>query len=144
MRIVSDEDLMKICDRIAGGESLRSICCGKGVPDKATFLRRVAADANLRAAYVTSLRTRAEGYAEEIISIADDPDLSVDEKRVRIDSRKWLASKLQPKTYGERFHLERETVQVKAYVLFDPAKELFADGRAEPLALPPGEGGLSA
>ena len=45
--------------------------------------------------------------AEETMSIADEPielgdTASVNNKRVRIDTRKWLLSKLKPKIYGDQ------------------------------------------
>ena len=54
--------------------------------------------------------------ADEIVAIADeqkvaydkngnpfDPDVQRD--RLRVDSRKWIASKLKPKKYGEKLEL---------------------------------------
>ena len=31
----------------------------------------------------------------------NDPDLDPNDKRIRVDTRKWLASKLKPKKYGD-------------------------------------------
>ena len=52
--------------------------------------------------------TPADHYADEIIEIADkttDPQKA----RVQIDSRKWIASKLKPKKYGDRQTVEHDT-----------------------------------
>ena len=44
---------------------------------------------------------QAEAFADQITAIADgegDPN----DKRVRIDARKWIAARLLPKKYGDR------------------------------------------
>ena len=49
-----------------------------------------------------SARARqADTLADSILDIADGEGDS-DDKRVRIDSRKWLAGKLRPKVYGDK------------------------------------------
>lgn len=45
---------------------------------------------------------RSEKLADEIVGIADDPLLDPNDKRIRVDARKWIASKLKPKKYGDR------------------------------------------
>lgn len=56
-------------------------------------------------------RQRVEMYAEGLVAIADDAarDTSHPEaiyrERLRIDTRKWVRSKLLPKTYGNRIEL---------------------------------------
>ena len=40
--------------------------------------------------------------AEDIIDISNDETLDPNDKRIRIDTRKWLLSKLLPKTYGDK------------------------------------------
>jgi hypothetical protein len=65
-----------------------------------------------REAYERALQHRADRLAEEILELADeDPpeglegaslNAWVQNKRLRVDTRKWIASKLKPKTYGDR------------------------------------------
>lgn len=43
---------------------------------------------------------------EEIFEIADNPEIDVQDKRVRIDTRKWAMGKLKPKKYGEKQTVE--------------------------------------
>ena len=52
-------------------------------------------------AAIRAREKQADFYADEIITIADtEPDAAI--ARVRIDARKWTASKLRPKVYGDR------------------------------------------
>lgn len=39
---------------------------------------------------------------EGILEIADNPEIDPQDKRVRIDARKWAMGKLKPKKYGDK------------------------------------------
>jgi len=45
---------------------------------------------------------QVEAWADEIVLIANRDDLDANDKRVRIDTLKWLCSKLVPRRYGDR------------------------------------------
>lgn len=85
------------------------------------------------AQYAIAREAQAELYADEIIDISDDStqdDLFNDEgKRVlnaewvarsklRVDARKWIASKLLPKKYGEKIQQELSTKDDKPIPIF--------------------------
>lgn len=80
-------------------------------------MRWIQRDEDFRKQYAESRTTQAEILASEIIEIADDGknDTYTDEdgrkltdydviarSRLRVDARKWIASKLLPKVYGEK------------------------------------------
>jgi len=113
----------RICERIAGGESLRTICAGDGMPAKSTVLRRLAVDETFRAQYARARETQMDALAEEILEIADTPqegvrveegsdkdgayektirDDMLGHRRLQVDARKWLMGKLAPKKYGDK------------------------------------------
>lgn len=90
-----------IIDGITSGLSLREICRADAMPDRATVFRWLEAHPDFAAKYARAREFQAEANAEEIIDIADteeDPARA----RVRVDARKWVASKLVPKRYGDR------------------------------------------
>lgn len=92
-----------ICERIADGESLRSICSDDGLPGKATVFRWLHDHAAFRDQYARAKEEQAESLADEIVSIADGQDGSDPQRdRLRVDARKWVASKLKPKVYGDK------------------------------------------
>lgn len=108
-----------ICERIAGGESLRSICREEGAPNFTTVMRWLGDPelVDFRNQYARAREAQADFMAEEILSIADDGrnDSYTDDEgrqrtdqdviarsRLRVEARKWLASKMAPKKYGER------------------------------------------
>jgi hypothetical protein len=107
----------RICERLSGGESLRAICGEEAMPDKATVLRWLPKHEEFRDQYARARELQAEHWAEEILEIADDgakdsyQDSDGNERvdhevvarsRLRVDSRKWLMSKLAPKKYGDK------------------------------------------
>lgn len=121
----SEEVATAICNRIADGESLRSICSDDDMPSReAVRLWLSDAEKNEDSKYALFLGQyacarveQAHHYAEEIIEIADDGSNDTYEdkngnelvnhdhiarSRLRVDSRKWLASKLAPKKYGDK------------------------------------------
>lgn len=106
-----------ICDEIAGGRSLKSICEDDEMPDKATVFRWIGKHPEFRDKYARACEERTYAMAEEALEIADDSgvDVSVDDEghytvngeainraRLRIDTRKWFVSKMNPKKFGDR------------------------------------------
>lgn len=100
----------EICLRMAQGESLRSICRDETMPARSTVLLwAVSTDEHLKEfsdQYAKAYRARAEGWAEECVDIADGKRVDDDEEsapsdpardRLRVDTRKWIASKMLPK-----------------------------------------------
>ena len=41
-------------------------------------------------------------WAEEVLTIADNTTLDPQDRRIRVDTRKWLLSKVLPKVYGDK------------------------------------------
>jgi hypothetical protein len=111
------EVVSEICSQLSEGRSLRSICEDENLPDKSTVLRWLAAYPDFRDQYARAREAQTDAMAEEILEIADESgwDLSVDDKghvavngeainrsRLRVDTRKWLMSKMAPKKYGDK------------------------------------------
>ncbi len=94
-----------ICEKIADGQSLRSICLAEDMPNKATVFRWLANPA-FHDQYAHARETQADSLADDITDIADDDKLEPNDKRVRIDARKWLAGKMRPKKYGEAIQMK--------------------------------------
>lgn len=95
----------RVCNLVAIGESVRAIGDMDGMPTKPTIRRWLSSSGEqfeaFRAQYARACELRAAQYADEIVDIADDPGLRPDDKRVRIDARKWIVSKMLPKVYGD-------------------------------------------
>lgn len=143
----------EICERIACGETLRQVCRLKGIGDS-TVRRWVLNDIDgFSARYTHARELCLDVWAEEIVEIGDDaandwmsreqrnlPDDDpkkvawqvngehVTRSRLRVDSRKWLLSKLRPDRYGDKLQVGGDpagaAIQHKhdiAFVIVDPA-----------------------
>lgn len=115
--LYSEEIALTICDRIAGGESLRKICESEEIPSTVTILKWLSKYPEFVTQYAHARELQAEHMAEEILEIADEARLDtftdddgrvitnqevIARSRLRVDARKWLASKLSPKKYGDK------------------------------------------
>jgi hypothetical protein len=103
--LYSDELADDICDMIANGISLRSICIAPDMPSTRTVLRWLDEKPDFVAKYERARKEQADMFAEELVGIADEAD-DVNKARLRIDTRKWVASKLLPKKYGDKITAE--------------------------------------
>ncbi len=96
----------EICRRLSEGESLQSICRDPHIPSIGTVMHWVADDRDgFAAQYARAREAQAHVYAGEIVDLADAGEArmaNVELLRVRIDARKWFASKVLPKKYGDR------------------------------------------
>jgi hypothetical protein len=91
-----------ILEGLADGRSLRSICRDDGMPNVATVMRWLADDAAWCEQYTRARLAGDDAMAEDIQDIADDAGLDHNDRKVRIDARKWLLAKRQPKKYGDK------------------------------------------
>jgi hypothetical protein len=88
---------------MAEGESLRAICRGAGMPSEGTVRGWALRDVDgFAARYRQARDLLVEFWSNEIIDLADQTDLDPRDRQIRIDTRKWLMSKLAPRRYGER------------------------------------------
>lgn len=120
MRLPDPDAKSEICRRIAAGESLVAVCRIEGLPSRALVYEWLATDENFRSIYAAARLVQADALTDEILEISDDArndwierqrqdgstetvldQEHVQRSRLRVDSRKWLASKLAPKKYGD-------------------------------------------
>ncbi|TVR08181.1 MAG: terminase small subunit protein [Salinarimonadaceae bacterium] len=120
----SDEIADIICERIADGESLRTICRDEDMPASSTVFRWLAADEAFQEKYARAKSAQADALVEDILEIVDDARNDwmerrgkddegwvangehIQRARLRVDARKWMAGKLAPKKYGEKITTE--------------------------------------
>ena len=111
-----------ICERIADGESLRDICKADEMPARSVVFRWLSIHREFADQYARAREAQADAISDDMLAIADDGQNDwmerngegdenagwrlngehIQRSRLRIDSRKWMASKLAPKKYGDR------------------------------------------
>jgi hypothetical protein len=52
--------------------------------------------------YTRAKEESADALTDEMLDIADDVEGDSQRDRLRVDTRKWIASKLKPKKYGDK------------------------------------------
>ena len=100
-RLAVSEVRAKILEGIIDGKSLRTIAAEDGMPSVSTIMRWLQDDEEWREQYARAREAGDDAMAEDIQAIADRTDLDANDKRIRVDARKWLLSKRQPKKYGD-------------------------------------------
>lgn len=114
-----------ILSEIEEGNSLRSILVRDEMPSRYTFFEWLKDDKDKANQYARACEFRADIIFEDILTIADDSandftltDIgdgiqvekfnaeAVQRSRLRVDSRKWVLSKMNPKKYGDRIQNE--------------------------------------
>lgn len=109
----------KICEEIALGSSLRTVLTGDDMPAMSAVFRWLREHEEFREQYARATEERTEAMSEDILDIADDGTNdymetdkgtqyngdSVQRARLRVDTRKWLMSKMKPKKYGDKIDM---------------------------------------
>jgi hypothetical protein len=72
------------------------------LPAFGTVQQWLSKHSSFKETYADAKRLQIEAMAEDIVDLANDETLDPNDKRIRIDTRKWLLSKLMHKTYGDK------------------------------------------
>ena len=107
-----------ICEHIAAGKSLRTIAALDGMPAQSTIMVWLdGKHPDFTEQYARAREAQADKLAEEILAIADDgrsdtyldaegnektDNEAIQRSKLRVEARKWLASKMAPKKYGDK------------------------------------------
>lgn len=110
---------------IEEGYSLRATLKREGMPTSTTFYEWIDNDKEKALHYARACEKRADAIFEEILDIADDSsndfalaDIGdgmqvekfnsehVQRSRLRVDARKWMLSKMNPKKYADKIQQE--------------------------------------
>ena len=134
----SDDLSDQICERLACGESMRSVSRDPKMPAMKTLFRWLREKEEFRQQYARAKEESADALVEDMLDIADNQveqplivdgepvkvggkvvmvkdAVSVNHARLRVDTRKWAASKLKPKKYGD--HLTTDSKITHDYVI---------------------------
>jgi hypothetical protein len=109
----------EICERMADGESLRTICSSNHMPRRSTVFRWLAADEAFRDQYAHACELRTDELFDQMLEIADTPQVGtksvskatgieiteadmIEHRRLQVEARKWALGKMAPKKYGDK------------------------------------------
>jgi hypothetical protein len=94
------ETIDAICDALADGRSLRSICRDDGMPSTSTVCKWLAKNADFAEQYARARELQADALFDDVLDIADKGLKALEtpeDRRIQIDARKWMAGKLKGK-----------------------------------------------
>ena len=132
-----------ICTEIAtSSRSLRTICNAEGMPSVSTILNWLRDKPDFLAQYTRAKEEQADYMQEEMVDIADDgsndfmtivkgdQEYTVENKewtsrsKLRVETRKWIASKLKPKKYGDKIDVTSYGEKIKGTIVKWGDKEI--------------------
>lgn len=110
-----DALIAAVIQDVADGSSATVACRARNLAYM-TFADWIGASKELSVAYARARDTRADRLADEIIEISNRPAPTtesgatdsgdVQHRKLQIDTRKWLLSKIAPSRYGDRMEVE--------------------------------------
>jgi len=93
-----------ICDEIISGGALYKLCERDDFPGERTVYQWIDRYPEFAQKYARARELQQDREADKIVVIADEAtDANI--ARLQIDARKWRASKLAPKKYGEKLDM---------------------------------------
>lgn len=113
----------KICEELAQGQSMRTVCALDEMPAMSTVFKWLREIKGFSEQYARAKEESTDAMAEDVLDIADDGSNDWMEKqygdaefwvtngealqrsRLRVDTRKWLMSKMKPKKYGDKIDM---------------------------------------
>lgn len=120
--VMTDDLFYLLCERIAQGEPMVSVCADQTMPSYRQVFKYMHKDEKARELYYAAQECRMETMADEILTISydDSQDFSIDEKsgrrishndvvqraRLKTDNLKWTMAKMAPKRFGEKNQTE--------------------------------------
>ena len=107
--IYTEELGIEICDWVSTNSAGLNVACVKNehFPAYETIRRWLRDNTypEFSVRYARAHEEKAEVMGDDIIVIADNATIDPNDKRVRIDARKWLMGKLKPKKYGDKLDI---------------------------------------
>lgn len=122
--IFSQELADKLCEQLATGDSMRTVCAADDMPSMSSVFKWLRENEEFSKQYARAKAEAADAFVEEILDISDNGVNDWMEKqygdrkewvvngealqrsKLRVDTRKWIASKLKPKKYGDKLDIE--------------------------------------
>ena len=134
----------EIIKQISKGKSLRSVLRQTDMPSSQTFYIWIDEDHEKSKQYARACSDRADVIFEDMFYIADatEDDIIMDENgklitnhnviqrdRLRVDTRKWALSKMNPKKYGDKVDVTTDGDKINSLVpcLTPEQKKLLDD-----------------
>ena len=123
------ERWLSVLPLLASGQSLTAVARALNV-NRTALLAVLPSYPDIADSYARTLQARIAGEADALVELSDDRSIPADDRRLMLDTRKWVASKLLPKVYGDRLTVDQRTQQTVEIVVRHRGRDLSADVEA--------------
>lgn len=132
----------RICREVALGKSLRKVLKAKGMPSMSRVMEVLGNDTDWEEQYARARQRGIELHIDGIVDLADTATAeNAQAVRLKVDTRKWIASKILPKLYGDRVSVDlppempdyedmRDTAKRLAFMLYTADKKNAEEAKA--------------
>ena len=97
----------KICEGVARKTPLARLCDeNEDLPAPRTVYKWLRIHKEFVQNYTRAKEDQADYLVEECLEIADKDGIEPADKRIRVDTRKWIASRFNAKKYGDKQFIE--------------------------------------
>lgn len=98
----------RICEQLAEGKSIRRICREMDI-SRMSIIRWREKHQEFSDQYAKSRELGMEALGDEIIELAETADNeNYNPRRLEIDTKKWVMSKIARRTYGDKSEVEHK------------------------------------
>jgi len=117
-----DSKFIEVLNLVADGLSVTKACEKVGVTRR-LFYDRLKEHEDLRYNYARAIELRADRIFDDILLIADETsgdkrsvndekeitdNEAIQRSKLRVDARKWVLSRMNPKKYGDRLNVDHD------------------------------------
>ena len=134
----------QVLEAISNGASLTEAMRQPNMPSLAWAKRQLQHNPDLQRAYQTAIVERAQALADQIVQLSDSqppPDLEgaalsawVQQLKLRLWARTWVAAKLAPRQWGERLDVSVTETRISITAALKAAESRLIDLAPEPRA----------
>lgn len=103
---LTDSQKQIVLTELKQGANLAQACKSADISRRSDILDELQRDDEFAVRYA---RARELGYtllADDLQAVSDDLSIPSDHRRIMVDTRKWMLSKMLPKIYGDRLNLD--------------------------------------
>ena len=124
--VMTEEVREEICQNLAAGNSLRSICADESMPVVSTVLLAVVQDRDgFSEQYMQARTAGGFSHADRIIDTVDrvsTGEVEPQAARAMLDGLKWAAERMAPKSHSSRQEVDHTTAGEKINQGIDASK----------------------
>ncbi len=96
-----------ICEGVSRKTPLARLCDdNESLPNPRTVYRWLRTHKDFCQNYTRAKEDQADYLVEEALEIADDSSIEPADKRIRVDTRKWVAARFNAKKYSDKQYIE--------------------------------------